>query len=235
VLLEMTNVHTGYGKIKILRGVSLKVAAGQVVSIIGPNGAGKSTMFKTLFGLLRVNDGKISFAGKDVTNRPPAHLLRAGIAFVPQGRNVFPLMTVDQNIRLGAYIRKSDQTLEDDIAHVYDTFPMLKAAKTKRAADLSGGQQQMLEMGRALLLKPKLLLLDEPTLGLAPIVFKEIFRMIEALREQGQTILMVEQNASQALDISDYAYVLELGQNKFEGTGAEIQNDSRIRKLYLGR
>ena len=144
-------------------------------------------------------------------------------------------MTVDQNLRLGAYIRKNGPELEADIARVYDMFPMLADARAKRATDLSGGQQQMLEMGRAMLLTPKLLLLDEPTLGLAPMVFKEIFRMIEALRERGQTILMVEQNASQALDISDYAYVLELGQNKFEGTGTEIQNDARIRQLYLGR
>jgi branched-chain amino acid transport system ATP-binding protein len=157
------------------------------------------------------------------------------MAFVPQGRNVFPLMTVDENIRLGAYTRKAGPELEANIAYVYEIFPMLNDLKSRRAADLSGGQQQMLEMGRALMLKPKLLLLDEPTLGLAPIVFKEIFRMIEALRERGQTILMVEQNASQALAISDYAYVLELGRNKFEGTGADIQNDVRIRKLYLGR
>jgi branched-chain amino acid transport system ATP-binding protein len=235
MLLEMNNIHAGYGKIQILRGVSLKVGAGQVVSIIGPNGAGKSTMFKTLFGTLRVTKGTVRFDGNDITNKPPAALLRAGIAFVPQGRNVFPLMTVDQNIRLGAYIRKPDDALEAEIARIYEMFPMLANAKSKRAADLSGGQQQMLEMGRAMLLRPKLLLLDEPTLGLAPIVFKEIFRIIEALAKQGQTILMVEQNASQALDISDYAYVLELGQNKFEGTGEDIQNDSRIRKLYLGR
>jgi branched-chain amino acid transport system ATP-binding protein len=235
MLLEMTNIHAGYGKIEILRGVSLKVRAGQVVSMIGPNGAGKSTMFKTLFGLLRVTQGQVLFESREITNAAPGDLLRAGIAFVPQGRNVFPLMTVDQNLRLGAYIRKNGPELEADVARVYDMFPMLADARAKRATDLSGGQQQMLEMGRAMLLTPKLLLLDEPTLGLAPMVFKEIFRMIEALRERGQTILMVEQNASQALDISDYAYVLELGQNKFEGTGTEIQNDARIRQLYLGR
>jgi len=235
MLLQMTNIYAGYGKIEILRGVSLEVKAGQVVSMIGPNGAGKSTMFKTLFGLLRVTQGQVMFEGRDITNAAPGDLLRAGIAFVPQGRNVFPLMTVDQNLRLGAYIRENGPELEADIARVYDMFPMLADARAKRATDLSGGQQQMLEMGRAMLLTPKLLLLDEPTLGLAPMVFKEIFRMIEALRERGQTILMVEQNASQALDISDYAYVLELGQNKFEGTGTEIQNDARIRHLYLGR
>jgi len=231
----MDNIHAGYGKIEILRGVSLKVDRGQVVSIIGPNGAGKSTMFKTLFGLLRVTAGSVRFEGQDITNRPPRDLLSAGIAFVPQGRNVFPLMTVEQNLRLGAYIRKNDQRLDDDIARIYETFPMLRDARAKRAADLSGGQQQMLEMGRAMLLSPKLLLLDEPTLGLAPIVFKEIFRMIERLREQGQTILMVEQNAAQALEISDYAYVLELGRNKFEGTAQAITTDERIRRLYLGR
>lgn len=235
MLLEMTDIHAGYGKIEILRGVSLKVQAGQVVSVIGPNGAGKSTMFKTLFGLLRVTHGQVLFEGRNITNATPGDLLRLGIAFVPQGRNVFPLMTVDQNLRLGAYIRKNGPELEADVARVYDMFPMLADAKEKRATDLSGGQQQMLEMGRAMLFTPKLLLLDEPTLGLAPMVFKEIFRMIEALRERGQTILMVEQNASQALDISDYAYVLELGQNKFEGTGIGIQNDARIRQLYLGR
>ena len=235
MLLEMTNIHAGYGKIKILRGVSLKVKAGSVVSIIGPNGAGKSTMFKALFGLLPITEGKVTFEGKDITNATPSQVLQAGIAFVPQGRNVFPLMTVEQNLRLGAYTRNSGPQLDEDIDRVYQTFPMLKDARKKRATDLSGGQQQMLEMGRAMLLTPKLLLLDEPSIGLAPIVFKEIFRMIEALRKQNQTILMVEQNASQALDISDYAYVLELGTNKFEGTGKDIQNDARIRQLYLGR
>jgi branched-chain amino acid transport system ATP-binding protein len=231
----MSDIHAGYGKIQILRGVSLKVGAGQVVSIIGPNGAGKSTMFKALFGLLQVTQGSVVFEDEDITNRKPGDLLRAGIAFVPQGRNVFPLMTVDQNLRLGAYIRKGGPDLEDDIERVYRTFPMIREARKKRAADLSGGQQQMLEMGRAMLLSPKLLLLDEPTLGLAPIVFKEIFRMIERLREQGQTILMVEQNAAQALEISEYAYVLELGENKFDGTGEQIRTDDRIRRLYLGR
>lgn len=235
MLLEMNSIHAGYGKIKILRGVSLNVEKGQVVSIIGPNGAGKSTMFKTLFGLLKVTEGNISFEGNDITNLTPGDLLRAGIAFVPQGRNVFPLMSVEQNLRLGGYIRKNDETLDKDVDRVFETFPMLNEARNKRAADLSGGQQQMLEIGRAMLLSPKLLLLDEPTLGLAPIIFKEIFRMIEELREQGQTILMVEQNAAQALEISDYAYVLELGKNKFEGTGEDIRNDERIRRLYLGR
>ena len=234
-LLEVEDIHAGYGKMEILRGVSLRVESGQVVSIIGPNGAGKSTVFKTLFGLLPVRRGTVRFAGEDITNRPPATLLRQGIAYVPQGRNVFPLMTVEENLRLGAYIRPRSTALDDDVERVYDVFPMLREARRKRAADLSGGQQQMLEMGRALLLRPRLVLLDEPTLGLAPLVFKEIFRIIEDLRRRGQTILMVEQNAAKALEISDYAYVLELGLNRFEGSGQDIRNDERIRRLYLGR
>jgi branched-chain amino acid transport system ATP-binding protein len=234
-LLEVENIHAGYGKLEILRGVSLRVEAGQIVSIIGPNGAGKSTVFKTLFGLLPARQGRVRFAGEDVTNQPPADLLRRGITYVPQGRNVFPLMTVDENLRLGAYIRPRSAELDREVERVYATFPMLQAARQKRAAELSGGQQQMLEMGRALLLRPRLMLLDEPTLGLAPLVFREIFRIIEELRRGGQTILMVEQNAAKALEISDYAYVLELGTNRFDGSGEAIRNDDRIRRLYLGR
>jgi len=234
-LLEVENIHAGYGKLEILRGVSLRVEAGQVVSIIGPNGAGKSTVFKTLFGLLPARQGRVRFAGEDITNQPPADLLRRGITYVPQGRNVFPLMTVDENLRLGAYIRPRSADLDREVERVYETFPMLQAARRKHAAELSGGQQQMLEMGRALLLRPRLMLLDEPTLGLAPLVFREIFRIIEDLRRGGQTILMVEQNAAKALEISDYAYVLELGKNRFDGSGEAIRNDDRIRRLYLGR
>ena len=234
-LLEVRGIHAGYGKTEILKGISLDVEAGQVVSIIGPNGAGKSTVFKALFGILPVTQGQVRLGGRDVTNLPPAALLRDGMAYVPQGRNIFPLMSVEQNLRLGAYIRAGSAELEGDIARVYQTFPMLRERRAARASDLSGGQQQMLEMGRALLLNPRLMLLDEPTLGLAPIVFKAIFRIIEELRRAGQTILMVEQNAAQALEISDYAYVLELGENRFAGTGAAIRTDERIRRLYLGR
>jgi len=234
-LLEVLDVHAGYGKMEILKGVSLRVEAGQIVSIIGPNGAGKSTVFKTLFGLLPARQGSVRFDGEDVTNRPPADLLRRGITYVPQGRNVFPLMTVDENLRLGAYIRRRSGELDGEVERVYGTFPMLREARRKRAAELSGGQQQMLEMGRALLLRPRLMLLDEPTLGLAPLVFREIFRIIEGLRRAGQTILMVEQNAAKALDISDYAYVLELGRNRYDGTGEAIRSDERVRRLYLGR
>jgi branched-chain amino acid transport system ATP-binding protein len=234
-LLEVQDLHAGYGKMEILRGVSLRVETRQIVSIIGPNGAGKSTVFRTLFGLLPVRRGSVQFAGEEVTNQPPAALLRRGMTYVPQGRNVFPLMTVEENLRLGAFIRPRSPELDAEVDRVYTTFPMLGEARRKRAADLSGGQQQMLEMGRALLLRPRLMLLDEPTLGLAPLVFKEIFRIIEDLRRRGQTILMVEQNAAKALEISDYAYVLELGLNRYEGTGEAIRTDERVRRLYLGR
>ena len=234
-LLEVRDLHAGYGKLEILKGVSLRVEPRQVVSIIGPNGAGKSTVFKTVFGLLPARQGQVLLDGEDITNQPPAELLRRGMAYVPQGRNVFPLMTVEENLRLGAYIRPSSAALDAEVDRLYETFPMLREARRKRAADLSGGQQQMLEMARALLLKPRLILLDEPTLGLAPLVFKEIFRIVENLRRIGQTILMVEQNAAKALEISDYAYVLELGQNRYEGAGEVIRSDERVRRLYLGR
>ena len=234
-LLEVRDLHAGYGKLEILKGVSLRVEPRQVVSIIGPNGAGKSTVFKTVFGLLPARQGQVLLDGEDITNQPPAELLRRGMAYVPQGRNVFPLMTVEENLRLGAYTRPRSAELEDEIERLYETFPVLRESRRRRAGDLSGGQQQMLEMARALLLKPRLILLDEPTLGLAPLVFKEIFRIVENLRRLGQTILMVEQNAAKALEISDYAYVLELGQNRYEGAGEVIRTDERVRRLYLGR
>jgi branched-chain amino acid transport system ATP-binding protein len=234
-LLEVRDLHAGYGKLEILKGVSLTIERGQVVSIIGPNGAGKSTVFKTVFGLLPARQGRVLLDGEDITNRPPADLLRRGMAYVPQGRNVFPLMTVEENLLLGAYTRPRSAELDGEVERIYETFPALRESKRKRASDLSGGQQQMLEMARALLLKPRLILLDEPTLGLAPLVFKEIFRIVESLRRLGQTILMVEQNAAKALEISDYAYVLELGQNRYEGSGEAIRADERVRRLYLGR
>ncbi len=233
-LLELHDVRAGYDTMEILHGISMKVEAGQIVSIIGPNGAGKSTVFRTIFGLLPARQGRVLFGGEEVTNHSPQVLLRLGMAFVPQGRNVFPLMTVEENLLLGAYIRRRSPALLAAVDRVYGTFPVLRERRKARAGDLSGGQQQMLEMGRALLLQPKLILLDEPTLGLAPPVFKEVFQIIETLPRLGQTVLMVEQNAAKALLISDYAYVLELGKNRYEGSGEAIRNDERVRRLYLG-
>jgi branched-chain amino acid transport system ATP-binding protein len=233
-LLAVRDIHAGYGRMEVLKGVTLAVQSGQIASIIGPNGAGKSTVFKTIFGLLPARQGRVVFAGEDVTNRPPGDLLHRGLAYVPQGRNVFPLMSVEENLLLGAYIRTWSEELRGELERVYEVFPVLRERRRARAGNLSGGQQQMLEMGRALLLRPKLVLLDEPTLGLAPLVFREIFRIIKDLRQHGQTILMVEQNAAKALEISDYAYVLEVGQNRYEGSGRAILDDPRVKRLYLG-
>ena len=233
-LLEVHDIHAGYGKSEVLHGVSLKVEEGQIVSIIGPNGAGKSTLFLPIFGLLPVRQGRVMFAGEEVTNRPPEVLLRQGMALVPQGRNVFPLMTVEENILLGAYIYKRTPELLKELDRVYEAFPILREKRKDRASDLSGGQQQMLEIGRSLIIKPKLMLLDEPTLGLAPLVFKQIFEIIVRFKQQGQTILLVEQNAAKALEISDHAYVIEVGKNRYEGSGEGIRTDERGKRLYLG-
>jgi len=233
-LLEVHDLHAGYGRTEILRGVSLAVEAGQIVSIVGPNGAGKSTVFRTVFGLLPARQGRVVFAGEDITNRPPTELLRRGLAYVPQGRNVFPRMSVEENLLLGAYVRPWSAELWREVERVYGLFPVLRERRRDRAGDLSGGQQQMLEMARALLLRPRLILLDEPTLGLAPLVFREVFRIVEELRRGGQTVLMVEQNAAKALEISDYAFVLELGRTRYEGPGRALLADPRVRRLYLG-
>jgi branched-chain amino acid transport system ATP-binding protein len=234
-LLEVLDVHAGYGKMEILKGVSLRVEAGQIVSIIGPNGAGKSTVFKTLFGLLPARQGSVRFDGEDVTNRPPADLLRRGITYVPQGRNVFPLMTVDENLRLGAYIRRRSSELDGEVERVYGTFPMLREARRKRAAELSGGQQQMLEMGRALLLRPRLMLLDEPTLGLAPLLVDRVFEILQELKEEGVTILLVEQNAARTIEVADRTYVMRAGGRiEFHGTADELARIGDFETAYIG-
>ena len=233
-LLEVDGIRAGYGRLEILKGVSLRVETGQVVSIIGPNGAGKSTVFRALFGLLSVRQGRVRFAGEDVTNRPPADLLHRGMTYVPQGRNVFPLMTVDQNLRLGAYIRPRSAELDRDIERVYELFPMLRAARQRRAAELSGGQQQMLEMGRALLLRPRLMLLDEPTLGLAPVLVKRIFDTVRTINTDGVTIMLVEQNVRRALTLATRACVLESGKLVLQGAGRELLGDDRLKRAYLG-
>ena len=235
-LLELKEVIAGYSKeLDILKGVSLKVGESQIVSIIGPNGAGKSTIFKTIFGITRIKKGSIYFAGEEITNYTPNLLLKKGLCFVPQGRNVFPLMTVAENIELGAYIKKNSKEIKDKIDYIYSIFPRLKDRKNQKAGSLSGGEMQMLEMGRALLLDPKLILLDEPSLGLSPLLTKEVFSLIIKINQYNHTaILMVEQNAEQSLRISHYAYVLEEGLNKYEGPAEVIRTDRKVKKLYLG-
>jgi len=234
-LLQVKEIVAGYSKeLDILNGVTLNVEKGQVVSIIGPNGAGKSTVFKTIFGILRTRQGQIFFKNEEVTRAHPRNLLKNGLCFVPQGRNVFPLMTVTENLELGAYVESDQAGLKRRLDMVYQAFPILKQRSGQRAGSLSGGEMQMLEMGRALLLKPDLILLDEPSLGLSPLMAKDVFRKIEEIRQTGTAILMVEQNADQSLRMSDYAYVLEEGRNRCDGPAEDIRTDEDIKRLYLG-
>ena len=234
-LLEARDIVAGYSKeLDILNGVSLDVQEGTMVSIIGPNGAGKSTVFRVLFGLLAAREGTVTFDGKEITNHPPAELLRLGITFVPQGRHVFPLMTVRENLELGAYIRKDRATLKNDLERVYDLFPLLRERAKQKGGSLSGGEMQTLEMGRAMLLNPRLMFLDEPSLGLSPLMANEVFDKVEEIRDAGSTMLVVEQNADRSLQMSDYAYVLETGRNKYDGAAEEIRTNEEVKRLYLG-
>jgi len=234
-LLEARDIVAGYSKeLDILNGVSLDVQEGTMVSIIGPNGAGKSTVFRVLFGLLAAREGTVTFDGKEITNRPPADLLRLGITFVPQGRHVFPLMTVRENLELGAYIRKDRASLKKDLERVYDLFPLLRERAKQKGGSLSGGEMQTLEMGRAMLLNPRLMYLDEPSLGLSPRMANEVFDKVEEIRDAGSTMLVVEQNADRSLQMSDYAYVLETGRNKHDGSAEEIRTNEEVKRLYLG-
>jgi branched-chain amino acid transport system ATP-binding protein len=234
VLLQLQNVVAGYGKADILRGVSLEVRRGQLVVIIGPNGAGKSTVFRTVYGQLTPRQGAIRFAGQDIVGLEPPALLRLGLSYVPQGRNVFPLMTVYENLELGAYIRKDTAQVRRDIERVCEDFPILAERRHQVAGALSGGELQMLEMARALLLTPSLMLIDEPTMGLAPDKVEAIFSSILDIRAMGTTVVMVEQNAKRALELGDYAFVLELGQNRFDGPAHDILANPQVRQLYLG-
>jgi ABC-type branched-subunit amino acid transport system ATPase component len=234
-LLQVQGIVAGYSKeLDILKGVSLNVEERQVVSIIGPNGAGKSTVFKTIFGILRARQGQIFFKGKEITHASARELLNNGLCFVPQGRNVFPLMSVAENLELGAYVEKDQNRLKRSLEVVYQAFPILRERRDQRAGSLSGGEMQMLEMGRALLLEPDLILLDEPSLGLSPLMAKDVFQKIEMINKEGTSILMVEQNADQSLRMSDYAYVLEEGRNKCDGPAEDIRTDEDIKRLYLG-
>jgi len=234
IILQVENVVSGYiDEIDIIRGTSFNVYESEILSIIGPNGAGKSTMLKTIFGILKTKSGSIIFNGKNITKMNYIERLKMGISFVPQGRCNFPMMTVKENLEMGAFIR-DDNNVQRDIEKIMDRFPILKEKKNELAGNLSGGQQQILEMGIALTLNPKILLVDEPTLGLAPKIVSKIFEEILNIREMGCTIIMVEQNARKALSISDHAVVLELGKKRFEGTGNEIANSEEVKKLYLG-
>jgi ABC-type branched-subunit amino acid transport system ATPase component len=226
-------VVAGYEEVEVLRGVSVAVAAGEIVSIIGANGAGKSTLLRTVFGMVPARAGSIRLAGEAIAGRSSVEILKRGVGYVPQGRCNFPAMTVEENLEMGAYLRR-DPRVRDDIAALLGRFPMLAAKRGEPAGTLSGGQQQILEMAISLLLRPRLLLVDEPSLGLDPRMVETVFDTILEINREGVTILMVEQNAKKALSVSHRGFVLELGRNRFEGTGQELLDDPDVRLHYLG-
>jgi branched-chain amino acid transport system ATP-binding protein len=234
-ILELDNVVGGYGRITILNGTSFKVKRGAITTVIGPNGAGKSTVFKAIFGLLNLRSGVIRYEGQDITNWTPRRLLEAGIVYVPQGRNIFPELTVRHNLEFGAVAAGPHITdMPARIEAALDRFPSLRAKVNAQASTLSGGQQKQLEIMRGLLLDPKLILIDEPSIGLSPLLVKETFGMLTELRNKGVTILMVEQNARSALQMSDEGLVLELGRTRMTGPADVILNDPRVAQMFLG-
>ncbi|WP_151772756.1 ABC transporter ATP-binding protein [Streptomyces abyssomicinicus] len=233
-LLEVEDLRVAYGKIEAVKGISFTVDAGQVVTLIGTNGAGKTTTLRTLSGLLKPSGGTIRFEGKDL-NKVPAHkVVSLGLAHSPEGRHIFPRMSIEDNLRLGAYLRDDRDGIAKDIQRAYDLFPILGERRRQAAGTLSGGEQQMLAMGRALMSQPKLLMLDEPSMGLSPIMMQKIMATISELKAQGTTILLVEQNAQAALSLADHGYVMEVGKITLTGTGQELLHDESVRKAYLG-
>ena len=232
-LLELSGVVAGYAEVEVLRGVSLAVRAGEIVCIIGSNGAGKSTLLRTVFGMVQARAGTIRFAGENIANRPPTEVLKRGIGYVPQGRCNFPAMSVEENLEMGAYLRR-DARVRGDIEALFVRFPILATKRRDPAGTLSGGQQQILEMAIALLLHPRVLMVDEPSLGLDPRMVELVFDTLVAINREGTTVLMVEQNAKKALAVSNRGFVLELGRNRFEGTGRELLDNPDVRHHYLG-
>ena len=234
MLLEVKNLHTYYGNIKALRGVSFVVQEGEILSFIGANGAGKSTLMNTLSGTLKPREGQILFNGEDITKMSPRDRVKKGIILCPEGRQIFPKFTVEENLLMGAYTDTNRESVRNNYEKVFDLFPQIKDRQKQQAGTLSGGEQQMLAIGRALMENPKVLMLDEPSLGLSPILVEQIFSLIEKINKQGTTILLVEQNAMAALEIADRAYALETGEIVMEGTGKELLNNDVIIKTYLG-
>ncbi|MBQ2581897.1 MAG: ABC transporter ATP-binding protein [Ruminococcus sp.] len=233
-MLEIKDLNVYYGVIQALKGISFEVNEGEVIALIGANGAGKTTTLHTLTGLISAKSGSIVLDGKDITKTPAHKIVKMGIAHVPEGRRIFQNLTVLDNIRLGAFTRKDKDGIAQDIEKVYKLFPRLEERKTQIAGTLSGGEQQMLAMGRALMSKPRIVVMDEPSMGLSPILVSEIFDIIENIREQGTTVLLVEQNAKKALSIADRAYVLETGKIVLSGKASDLINDESVKKAYLG-
>lgn len=234
-MLNITNLTAGYGGPQIIKNVHLKVNEGEIVTMIGPNGAGKSTVLKSIFGLTKIHEGAINFFQENLMGLKTKDMITRGICYMPQGRSVFSTLTVEENLEMGAYIRSDKSEIKKDMDYVYSKFPRLHERRHQKTKTLSGGEQQMVALGRALMVKPVLLLLDEPSIGLAPKIVEEVFQKILEIREGGTAILMVEQNASAALNISDRAYVLELGENRHEGEAKSLMNNPKIGELYLGK
>ncbi len=233
-MLKVEGIHTRYGKIKVLKDVSFEISPGEIVALIGTNGAGKSTFLKTISGLVRPTQGRITFMNQDVQGIAPEKIVHAGIAHVPEGRHVFARQTVMTNLQIGAFIRKDADEINKDIERYFKIFPILGERRNQPAGTLSGGEQQMLAIARGLMARPKLLLLDEPSMGLAPFLVNEIFRIIGRLHEQGIAIVLVEQNVKKALKITRRAYVMELGKILYHGDSKDLMADDRVRKCYLG-
>ena len=233
-MLEVKNLEVYYGMIQALKGISFEVDEGEVVALIGANGAGKTTTLHTVTGLIAPKSGQIIFEGRDVTKVPGHKLVSMGIAHVPEGRRVFSQLSVYQNLKLGAYTRKDKNEIEETLDHIYERFPRLKERKNQLAGTLSGGEQQMLAMGRALMSRPRIILIDEPSMGLSPIFVNEIFDIIKEVSSAGTTVLLVEQNAKKALSIADRAYVLETGNITLSGDAKVLMNDDCVKKAYLG-
>ena len=233
-MLEVKNLSVHYGMIQAVRNVDFKVNEGEIVSLIGANGAGKSTILKTLSGLIHPSEGEIVYLGENIASTSAKKIVEKGLVQVPEGRHVFPGLTVKENLELGAFLRKDKEEIQKDMEAVFERFPILKERKDQDAQTLSGGEQQMLAMGRALMSRQKLLLLDEPSMGLAPIFIREIFKIIQEIQKTGTTVLLIEQNAKMALSISNRAYVLETGSVVLSGTGQELLESDEIQKAYLG-
>ena len=233
-MLKIDNLHVSYGGIRALRGISLEVPDGKIVTLIGANGAGKSTTLRTISGLVKADSGSITYDGQELLGQPIFKILEKGIAMVPEGRRVFTNLTVRENLKVGAYLRKDKAEIEKDLDWVYSLFPRLKERDWQLAGTLSGGEQQMLAVGRALMSRPKLMMMDEPSLGLAPLVVKGIFEIIQEINRQGVTVLLIEQNANMALKTADIGYVLETGEITLSGSGRELLANEAVKKAYLG-
>lgn len=233
-MLKIHNIDVYYGNIQALRNVSLEVNEGEIVTLIGANGAGKSTLLKTISGLLKPKLGSIEYLGSNIDGKAAQSIVKAGISHVPEGRRVFANMSVEENLELGAYLRNDREQIKKDMEHVYELFPRLLERRKQQSGTLSGGEQQMLAMGRALMAKPKLIIMDEPSMGLAPLMVKNIFNIIDMVNKEGVTVLLVEQNANMALSVADRAYVLETGSIVLSGTAKELQESEEVKAAYLG-